>query len=248
MARKNAVFIATLASIAQSSSAFTTSTRHETGSPVRLDTKINTYRQIEWEESRDKRRCNPCPEPVSDDIDMDRREALFAAAGMMWATTTGMPSAAHAVYGADAQLELPNPLESMTKRVDQQCLVETLGNRECLVYLDPANKLYQGADSQVLLERLEKASEALATMPELIEAKKWTKVVGVMTGPMGSLGMIMEQLCKLDENSASSAALAKKVKTDLYAINSYVERKDPVKALENHEKATKDLVAFAKSL
>ena len=58
----------------------------------------------------------------------------------------------------------------------------------------------------------------------------------------------MDQLCKLDETSTNSAALAKKVKTDLYAIGANAERKDVAKALENHQKATQDLVAFVKSL
>jgi len=249
MVRDNIFFLVSLAGIVHNSLAFTTtSSKHETGLPMRLDTKISASSQVESEEKRGKRRCNPCAEPLGDDIDMDRREALFAAAGMVWATTTGMPSAAHAVYGADAKIELPNPIESMNQRTNQQCLVESLGNRECLVYLDPANKLYQGAEGSVLLERLEKASEALASMPELIEAKKWSKVIGVMTGPMYPLGTTMDQLCKLDETSTNSAALAKKVKTDLYAIGASAERKDVARALENHQKATQDLVAFVKSL
>jgi len=50
------------------------------------------------------------------------------------------------------------------------------------VYADEANQLYKGADNTVLLARLEKASSALAEIPELVEDKKWSKVTGVLTG------------------------------------------------------------------
>ena len=72
------------------------------------------------------------------DQEMDRREAAFALLGSLWATTTMMPSPAHAVYGADAKIEMPNMMENMANRASKQCLVESLGNRECLVWMDPS--------------------------------------------------------------------------------------------------------------
>eukprot|EP00978_Attheya_sp_CCMP212_P003049 scaffold6230_cov51-Attheya_sp.AAC.1 len=114
--------------------------------------------------------------------------------------------------------------------------------------MDPENKLYQGADSRVLLERIEAASTALATIPDLATAKCWTKVLGVMTGPMGTLGGTMDQLSKLSSDPVKVGVLAKKVKTDLYAIAAAAERKSVEMALKGHEQATTDLVAFVNAI
>ncbi len=121
---------------------------------------------------KEQPKCELCPEP-----EIDRREAAFALIGTMWSIGV-LPSPANAVFGADAKIEIPNVMDNMNNRVNQQCLVESLGNRECLVYLDPENKLYKGADSQVLIERLETATAALAEIPSLVSEKKWSKVSG----------------------------------------------------------------------
>jgi len=199
----------------------------------------------EWEEPPKPRRCERCPEP---DYELGRRELFFSTLGAVLATTSSFPALANAVYGADANIEVPNVVDSLNDRATKQCMVESLGNRECLVYLDPANKLYQGADGQVLLERIEKASVALATVPSLIEERKWSKVVGVLTGPMGTLVGTMDQLTKLSENGQKAAELAKKTKTDIIAISQFAERKQGDKALQAHGQATESLVAFVKSL
>jgi hypothetical protein len=180
---------------------------------------------------------------------MDRRDAAFAMLG--WATVALQTTAAepaNAVYGADAKIELPNPIETMSQRATGQCLVETLGNRECLVYLDPANKLYQGADNQVLLSRIEQASVALATIPDLIAAKKWSQVNGVLTGPLGMLVVTMNQLGKSSGNEGRVAPLAKKVKDDIISIGAAASRKQGEAALRSHKDATDSLVAFVKAL
>ena len=201
---------------------------------------------------------DPCPDPLGDDPSLDRREAAFAAIGALWAgTATAMaafplyPEAAGAAYGSDAKIELPNPIETATNRaMGRQCLVETLGNRECLAYMDEGNKLYQGAESRVLLGRIEALSEALASIPDLVSEKKWSKVLGVLTGPMGSLGGTMDQLGKMsaEEGGEGSAEAATRVKNDLYAIAAGVEQKDGAVILKYHGAATEDLVSFVKTL
>ena len=178
---------------------------------------------------------------------MDRREALFAMLGSLMASMS-VPVAASAAYGADAKIELPNPIEAMANRQSGQCLVESLGNRECLVYLDPANKLYQGADNLVLLERVEKASQSLAMIPSLIELKKWSQVSGVLLGPLGTLVETMANLTKLSENGSKASELARKTKNDLNTLFQAVERKEGAKALAAHEQATQNLVSFVKTL
>lgn len=215
------------------------------GQRVSTGTLIASPSGSDFSKESRSRRCSRCPEPETEDV--DRREALYAMMGALVGVSS-LPAAASATFGQDAKIELPNPVEKMADRVNGQCLVETLGNRECLVYLDPANKLYQGADTGVLLERVEKASEALATIPGLIEDKKWTQVSGVLLGPLGTLVGTMNQLTKLSENESKAADAAKKAKTSLYAISGSVDRKQVDQGLAAHAQATKDLVAFVQSL
>lgn len=196
-----------------------------------------------------KRKCLRCPETTREDTDLDRREALFAMVGTLWASTsTFPPGPANALYGADAKIELPNIVDGMTQRVNQQCLVESLGNRECLVYMDPANKLYQGADSRIMLQRIETASEALATIPSLVESKKWSQINGVLTGPLGTLLSTMSQLAAMSENGASASEIAKKTKIDIFAIDAATGRKQGDATLKAHKDATESLVSFIKML
>mmetsp|Transcript_4165 Transcript_4165/g.7172 ORF Transcript_4165/g.7172 Transcript_4165/m.7172 type:complete len:237 (-) Transcript_4165:1477-2187(-) len=184
----------------------------------------------------------------TDDVEYDRREVVFSTLGTVLASMIGRPAASDAVYGTDANIELPNVLEGITKRATEECLVESLGNRECLLYMDPANKLFQGFDSKVLLERLESSSQALATIPNLIVAKKWSAVNGVLTGPMGTLVSTMNELTKLSGNPDHAGELAKATKLDIIAISQAADRKQADKALAFHRKATDHLAEFVKGL
>ena len=47
---------------------------------------------------------------------------------------TMLPCVTNAVYGSDAKMTFPDPIQSMSDRAGKQCLVESLGTRECLVY------------------------------------------------------------------------------------------------------------------
>lgn len=182
---------------------------------------------------------------------LDRRNVISMFAMFSTATASTIlnhPKKANAIYGEDAKIALPNVMESMDNRINKQCLVESLGNRECLVYLDPDKQLYKSADVDVLVERLEKSTEALAQIPTLVSEKKWSKVNGVITGPMGGLGVTMDKLSKLSENEEKACSLEKIVKKDLYAIAAAIERKNSAETLKLHEKATKDLVDYAKAL
>lgn len=207
-------------------------------------------------EDHENHRClHPCPEPDDDNIDLDRREAAFAALGALWAVSGGVgasllfPSGARAVYGSDAKLELPNPYQQLADRATKQCLVESLGNRECMVYADDvSNFLYQGADAQALLGRIEKASAALATIPVLNESRKWSQITGVMTGPCGELIRTMGQVADLSENADAARQIVASTKKNLYAIQDGVNRKDQELVMKYHTATTNDLVAFVKAL
>jgi len=239
--------------------ATTTTTNTETAPRNRLAIKLSErIRHARFDEDVDneKAKCEICPESH----EVDRREATFAMIGTMWSagilpsavistfTAISSPEAAEAVYGADAKIEVPNVMDNINNRVNQQCLVESLGNRECLVYLDPDNKLYQGAESKILVERLEAATAALALIPALVLEKKWSKIQGILTGPMNPLGVTMDKLSKMSNNEEQCCKLEKIVKQDLYAIASAVERKQGDQILELQKKATVDLVSYANSL
>jgi hypothetical protein len=84
-------------------------------------------------------------------LNEDRREVLFAMMGSLWSISGGATGGAavaaatatatafnpiqpaFATYGMDAKIELPDVIAGMNERQNKQCLVESLGNRECLV-------------------------------------------------------------------------------------------------------------------
>jgi hypothetical protein len=240
----------------------------------RTATQTKRRALVSPDEDIKRRRCrHPCPDPP-DDWTMDRREALFSTLGAVWATLSGPRTfqtastasttttaaaavsslwawaerplvAAAAAAGAEAKMELPNPLQAASDRASKQCLVESLGNRECLVYEDPANKLYQGIDPSKVLGRLEPATAALATMPSLVAAKQWRKISSALTGPMGELIRTMGQL-SVDNASAQSKVAT--VKRDLYALQEAQSRKDGALVLKFHAAATNDLAVFVQAL
>lgn len=200
-----------------------------------------------WLESPSDRCQHPCPETTSsDDVIMDRREAAYALLGQLWAV--GIIPSAMAFPGAEAKIQLPNPIEAITDRSTKRCMVESLGNRECLVYEDPENKLYQGTEGRIWLDRIEKASSSFASIPDLVEAKKWSQVTGVMTGPCGDLIRTLGQLADNSENAIAAKQNVQQFKTNLYAIQAAVDRKQGDLVLKYHKAATQDLVAFVQSL
>jgi len=72
-----------------------------------------------YSRNQDKKKCKICPDPELD-IDMDRREAAFAMMGQLWAVTTSaamvsLPKEASTIYGADADIALPNVMERLEK-------------------------------------------------------------------------------------------------------------------------------------
>ncbi len=182
----------------------------------------------------------------------DRREALFAAMGGLWAVATtasassavlGFPETSLATAGTDANMAFPDVVGGMNDRATKQCLVESLGNRECLVYkeTDPDKLLYKGANAQILLDRTKKATAALREIPALVEKKKWNDVNGILIGPMGELSSTMTLLCGDD---AAKTKLARKVKEDLFAMGTATTQRQQDVILKFHAAATKDLAKF----
>lgn len=229
----------------------------------KLGLKQSSFHQRDFSTKNRKKYCK-CPDDDDDDISSidnmkdpeelleDRREALYAMMGTIWAvTTTTFPmEPANAMYGSDAKLVLPDVMQGLSDRATKQCLVESLGNRECLVYQDDEDKfLYKGADVQVLLQRIQTASSALQRdIPPLVESKQWTKITGVLTGPMGQLSTTLTMLCQLADNPNLAKQKAQIVKQDIFAIGSATTNKNANDVLKYQQAALQDLAIFIKSL
>lgn len=182
--------------------------------------------------------------PESDVGATESRRAFLATTAAL-ALTIATPAISHATYGADAKIELPDIVQDMADRNNKQCLVESLGTRQCLVYLDPEGQLYKGSDAEILFERLGKNVQALKDVPSYIETKQWNKVNGVLTGPMGTLSSTMCELTKLaDDDEQKAKKLSVDIRQDLYAISGAMDRKDPKQAMAAFEKAEAKLDKF----
>jgi hypothetical protein len=187
----------------------------------------------------------------SNSLQLDRRHAILTTIPVVGGILILLAgnAAANAVAGAEAKIELPNPYQQLADRASRQCLVESLGNRECLVFADDADKfVYQGVDVAVLLQRIEKSMGALATIPALVNTKQWSKITGVLTGPMGDLLQTLNQIAAVASDANGANQRIKMIKQDLYGISAAVGRKDAPAILKFHTATTNDLIAFVKAL
>ncbi|KAL7531156.1 hypothetical protein ACHAWF_003650, partial [Thalassiosira exigua] len=176
----------------------------------------------------------------------DSRRGFLASAAAALAVVVSNPAVSNAAYGEDAKIQIPDIVQGMTDRANKQCLVESLGNRECLVYLeDPENLLYKGSDAQILFVRLGNSMTALKDLPQYIESKEWNKVQGVLTGPMGILSSTMNELVKIAGGNSGLKKLSVDIRNDLYAISGAVDRKSGIDALSAFERAESKLDKFA---
>lgn len=90
---------------------------------------------------------------------------------------------------------------------------------------------------------------ALAKIPDLVQAKKWSGIKGILTGPMGELLVTMNQLAAISTQQPDrSTKLAKQVKTHIFDISAATDRKDASAILKSTNAATDSLVAFVQSL
>ena len=225
-------------------------------------------RNIEGRYQRKKKRKCLCPaEDDNDDKDEDddmlddalsllnedRREVLFAMMGSMWsisataaAVVGSNPQPVYATYGMDAKIELPDVIAGMNDRQNKQCLVESLGNRECLVYkeTDPNKLLYKGANSQILLDRIQLALHSLDLIPSLVDTKKWNDINSILIGgPMGQLSLTLNLLSK-DNPDPECIKLIRKIKEDCFAIGTATTQRQCNDILKYNDKAKNDMKAF----
>lgn len=167
--------------------------------------------------------------------------SAVAAAATFFQTTP----AAYATYGMDANIQLPDVIGDMDDRNNKQCLAESLGTRQCLIYVDPVNQLYKGSDGQLLVQRFVSSSKASASIPAYIEEKQWSKVLGALTGPMGTLSSTMNELAKLSDDPEPFTKLSKEVRTEMYGLAGAVDKKQGKEALLFYNKMEEKLEKFA---
>ncbi|KAL3781047.1 hypothetical protein HJC23_012831 [Cyclotella cryptica] len=176
-----------------------------------------------------------------------RRYFLGVSIASTMSTSSFRPSIANAAYGEDARIVIPDIVQGISDRTNKQCLVESLGNRECLVYLDTENQLYKGSDGKILFERLAQSVEAMKNIPNYVEMKQWSKVESILTGKMGNLSSTMSELVKIikdDSVKDKCKALSIDIRNDLYAVASSCSRKQQADALKNYKKAVLKLETF----
>jgi hypothetical protein len=240
------------------------SQKHAQLTQLDLQLSMRSSTHLHTSSSKNSKPCR-CPddydyngedEDSEEDVLEDRREALFAMMGSLWAVGAlpnallQMPQPANALYGSDAKMNFPDVVQGLSDRNSKQCLVESLGNRECLVYREDEEKLlYKGADVQVLLERIQSAAAALETeIPTYVERKEWSKITGVLTGPMGQLSSTLTMLSKLAEDPSEAKQNAQTVKNNLFAMGTATTNKEGCQVLKYQEQAVQDLAVFLKSL
>ncbi|KAL7518567.1 hypothetical protein ACHAWX_003381 [Stephanocyclus meneghinianus] len=176
-----------------------------------------------------------------------RRSFLGSSVASIMLTSISVPSVANAAYGEDARIVIPDIVQGISDRTNKQCLVESLGNRECLVYLDAENQLYKGSDAKLLFDRLAQSVEAMKNIPSYLETKQWSKVESTLTGKMGNLSSTMNELVKIikdDSVKSKCKALSVDVRNDLYAIAASCSRKQQEDALNSYDKAVLNLEKF----
>lgn len=159
------------------------------------------------------------------------------------------PFIANAEYGSDAKMTFPDVMQGMSDRATKQCLVESLGTRECLVYQEDADKfLYKGADVNSLIQRIETSTTALDKIPSLVESKQWNAVTGILTGPLGQLSTSLTMLSNIASDSKEAKNKAQIVKQDLFSMGTATTNKQADAVLKYQKKATYDLANFLQSL
>lgn len=166
------------------------------------------------------------------DIQNSRREVLTSSAGLLILApiVSLFPSTAEAAYGEAPKAELPNYIEFLLEKN---------------YVADPSSFLYQGPDPKVQLQRLLEASKRLDEIPALAEAKKWSQVQGVLTGPMGTLAQTLNAISS--NSSKEVQAKAKQVKTDILNISLAASKKNQDDVINKTKAAEMSLDAFVRA-
>mmetsp|Transcript_56651 Transcript_56651/g.65277 ORF Transcript_56651/g.65277 Transcript_56651/m.65277 type:complete len:285 (+) Transcript_56651:104-958(+) len=184
-------------------------------------------------------------------ISPNRRSFLEKTSSLSLFTTTGMifrhmmlptvalvvvPSPSHGKYGESSSMELPSYIDYLIEK-------NTSPN--------DSKALYQGADPATVLKRLSTSERSLGQISVLAEEKKWSQINGILTGPLGTLSMTMNQIVFIISSSNSPLQSPKrtkkvqeairKVKGDIVAIGQAADRKNAMDCTKQTDMASTDL-------
>ncbi|KAL3942404.1 MAG: hypothetical protein SGBAC_003398 [Bacillariaceae sp.] len=166
---------------------------------------------------------------VTDVCHPTRRQLILSTGGLaLGFVATSLP--AEAKYGTSTTMEMPNYIEYLIEKNES-------GNTE--------NALYKGTDPTVLLKRLQEANKRLAEIPALAEEKKWSQIQGIITGPLGTLAVTINQIATSDSPAKVKDA-AKKVKGDVIAIGQGATKNSGAACTDASRVASRDLGEFVK--
>jgi len=158
----------------------------------------------------------------------NRRE--FVRTIVAGSTAILIPSIANAKDGDSAKIVLPNYVEYLIEQ-----------NKRT----DPDLVLYKGPDIELQLRRIGEAAVRLPEVATLAEAKKWSQVQGIITGPLGTLLQTLNSVASI-AGTKEAASAVKTVKQDLNDINAASQKKDSALCIKAAGKASVDLEKFVK--
>ena len=198
--------------------------------PATVDAKMVTTTNL------DLAKKNDMDTPTDGAMMIRRRTFLWTSAmAMNW---IGFVSRADAKYGAASNMELPNYIEYLVEKNQQQ-------------QVDRTAVLYQGADPVVLLQRLQDANQRLQEIPSLAAVKKWSQIQGLLTGPLGTVSQTLNQLMTATAAATTTTTansqiqqMSKTVKADLIAIGQAASQKNGEACIFLAKKASDDLKSF----
>jgi hypothetical protein len=133
-------------------------------------------------------------------------------------------------------MELPNYIEYLVEKNAQGS--------------NTAVALYQGADPVVLLRRLQEANRRLQEIPTMASDKKWSQILGLLTGPLGTLSQTLNQIASSTANPSDSKKqqllqdASKRLKVDLIEIGQASAKKNADACITKAADASNDLARF----
>ncbi|KAG7365565.1 hypothetical protein IV203_038769 [Nitzschia inconspicua] len=146
--------------------------------------------------------------------------------GLISGALVGVGMKANAKYGEGTNMELPSYIDYLIEKNTAR---------------DTSGALYQGVDPTTLLKRLSEAESRLQQVPTLAQQQKWTQINGLVTGPLGTLSVTLNQIATASNASTKTKEFAKKVKADVLAIGQGATTKNADTCIKQAALASQDL-------
>ncbi|KAG7345892.1 hypothetical protein IV203_004959 [Nitzschia inconspicua] len=146
--------------------------------------------------------------------------------GLISGALVGVGMTANAKYGEGTNMELPSYIDYLIEKNTAR---------------DTSGALYQGVDPTTLLQRLSEAESRLQQVPTLAQQQKWTQINGLVTGPLGTLSVTLNQIATASNASTKTKEFAKQVKADVLAIGQGATTKNADACIKQAALASQDL-------